>query len=175
VVRYGRSLQGGSTLTQQLVKNVLLTSERSVTRKVEEFVLAIQIERKYTKDQILQMYLNEAPYGGTNWGVEAASEVYFGKNVKDLNLVECAILAGMPQNPSVYSPYSSTPKAFIPRTQAVLKQMHADGYITADQEKSADDILATYQFQSKGASFKAPPLCGICAADFGGSIWDKCG
>lgn len=156
VVRYGRSLQGGSTLTQQLVKNVLLSSERSVTRKVKEFVLAIQIERKYTKDEILQMYLNEAPYGGTSWGVEAASEVYFGKKVKDLNLVECAILAGMPQSPSTYSPYSSTPKAYIGRTQAVLRRMKEDGYITADQEKSANVILNTYQFQTKGASFKAP-------------------
>jgi len=82
--------------------------------------------------------------------------VYFGKNVKDLNLVECAILAGLPQSPSVYSPYSSTPKAFIPRTQAVLKQMREDGYITSDQEKEADSELNTVQFQSKSASFKAP-------------------
>lgn len=156
MVRYGRSLQGGSTLTQQLVKNVLLTSERSVIRKVKEFVLAIQIEKKYTKDQILQMYLNEAPYGGTSWGVEAASEVYFGKKVSDLNLVECAILAGLPQSPSVYSPYSSTPKAYVGRTQAVLKQMREDGYITTDQEKEADGELDTVQFQTQAAGFKAP-------------------
>lgn len=82
--------QGGSTLTQQLVKNTLLTSEYSLGRKVKEFVLAVQIERKYSKDEILQMYLNEAPYGGTAYGVEAASETYFGKNVKELNFTELA-------------------------------------------------------------------------------------
>ena len=148
--------QGGSTLTQQLVKNVLLTSERSALRKVKEFVLAVQIERKYTKDEILQMYLNEAPYGGTSWGVETASETYFGKNAKDLNLVESAILAGMPQLPSKYSPYSSTPKAYIGRTTDVLRRMREDGYITKDQENAALSELPDFKFQSKGSSFKAP-------------------
>ena len=111
IVFKGR-LQGGSTLTQQMVKNVLLTPERTIFRKIREFILAIQIEKKYTKDEILQMYLNEAPYGGTAWGVEVAAETYFGKKVKDLDLVESAILAGMPQRPSSYSPYSSNPKAY---------------------------------------------------------------
>jgi penicillin-binding protein 1C len=151
-----RKLQGGSTLTQQLVKNVLLTSERTIPRKIREFLLAIEIERKYSKDQILQMYLNEAPYGGTSWGVEAASEVYFGKKVKDLNLVESAILAGFPQRPSYYSPYSSTPKAYIDRTGTVLRRMREDGYITSDQEKAANAELATVTFQPKGGNFKAP-------------------
>ena len=148
--------QGGSTLTQQLVKNVLLTSERSALRKIKELVLAVQIERKYTKDQILQMYLNEAPYGGTAWGVETAAETYFGKNAKDLNLVESAILAGMPQLPSKYSPYSSTPKAYIDRTTNVLRRMREDGYITKDQEEAALAELPNIKFQAKGASFKAP-------------------
>ena len=83
-----RRLQGGSTLTQQLVKNVLLTSQRTIPRKLKEFVLAVQIEKKYSKDQILQMYLNEAPYGGTAWGVGEAAETYFSKNVNELNLIE---------------------------------------------------------------------------------------
>jgi 1A family penicillin-binding protein len=148
--------QGGSTLTQQLVKNVLLTSERSVFRKVKEFVLAVQIEKKYSKDQILQMYLNEVPYGGTSFGVEAAAETYFGKKVGDLNLVECAILAGLPQRPSAYSPYSSNPKAYINRTQEVLRRMREDGYITKDQEAQAKKELENITFQSQGASFKAP-------------------
>ena len=148
--------QGGSTLTQQLVKNVLLSSERSLIRKVKEFVLAIQIEKKYSKDQILQMYLNEAPYGGTAWGVEAASEVYFGKKVTDLDLVESAILAGFPQSPSYYSPYSADPKAYIKRTAQVLRRMREDGYITSDQEKEVNAQAAGIAFQSKGASFKAP-------------------
>lgn len=149
-------MAGGSTLTQQLVKNVLLTNDRTIVRKIKEFVLAIQIEKKYSKDQILQMYLNEAPYGGTSWGVGAAAQTYFGKDVKDLDLVECAILAGMPQSPSAYSPYSSTPTAYVQRTKDVLRRMREDGYITVDQEKSAADSLAGFAFKPKGTSLNAP-------------------
>ena len=155
VFTLGRA-QGGSTLTQQLVKNVLLTPERSIFRKIKEFILAIQIERKYTKDEILQMYLNEAPYGGTAWGVEAAAEVYFGKKVKDLTLVESAVMAGLPQRPSSYSPYSSNPKAYIARTTDVLRRMMEDDYITEEQEEAALSELAGVEFQARGASFKAP-------------------
>ncbi len=148
--------EGGSTLTQQLVKNVLLTSDRNILRKVKEFVLSIQIEKKYTKDQILQMYLNEAPYGGTAYGVEAASETYFGKKAQDLNLIECAIIAGLPQSPTAYSPYSSTPKAYVNRTKDVLRRMREDGYITKSQESSAVSSLSDFQFQPRGSDFKAP-------------------
>lgn len=148
--------QGGSTLTQQLVKNVLLSSDRTLVRKIKEFVLAIQIETKYSKDEILQMYLNEAPYGGTAWGVEAASEIYFGKKVKDLDLIESAILAGLPQSPSRYSPYSSTPKAYVERTKQVFRRMREDGYITGSQEKNANSDVPNISFQPQGASFKAP-------------------
>lgn len=155
IITRGRA-QGGSTLTQQLVKNVLLSPERTITRKIKEFVLASQLESKYSKDEILQMYLNEAPYGGTAWGVEAAAETYFGKSVKDLNLVECAFLAGLPQRPSVYSPYSSTPKAYIDRTTAVLRRMREDGYITREQEEEAVKSLETLEFQPRGENFKAP-------------------
>lgn len=148
--------QGGSTLTQQLVKNVLLTSERTVIRKVNELVLTLQIEQRYSKDDILLLYLNEVPYGGTSYGVEAASETYFGKNVQDLNLVESAILAGLPQSPSRYSPYSSTPDAYIGRTEQVLRRMREDGYITVEQEEEAKAMLPNVEFQPRGASFKAP-------------------
>lgn len=148
--------QGGSTLTQQLVKNVLLTSERSVLRKIKEFVLAVQIERKYSKDEILRMYLNEAPYGGTAWGVGSAAEVYFGKEVKDLNLIESAILAGLPQRPSAYSPYSSTPNAYVERTKQVLRRMREDEKINSEQEESAINDLENIEFQERGANFKAP-------------------
>lgn len=155
IFRSGRAA-GGSTLTQQLVKNSLLTNDRTLSRKIKEFVLSVEIERKYTKDQILQMYLNEVPYGGTSWGVGAASQTYFGKDVKDLDLIESAILAGMPQSPSTYSPYSSRPKAYVGRTQEVLRRMREDGYITKDQEKSASDALGDVVFQQRGAGFKAP-------------------
>lgn len=148
--------QGGSTLTQQLIKNALLSNDRTVVRKIKEFILAIEIERKFSKDQILQMYLNEVPYGGTAWGVGAASQTYFGKDVKDLNLIECAILAGMPQSPSAYSPYSSTPKAYVQRTKDVLRRMREDGHINKDQETQAVAQLANVVFQTKGAGFKAP-------------------
>lgn len=155
IVFRGR-LQGGSTLTQQLVKNVLLTPERTIFRKIREFILAVQIERRYTKDEILQMYLNEAPYGGTAWGIESAAETYFGKAVGDLSLTEGAFLAGLPQRPSVYSPYSSYPDAYIGRTEQVLRRMREDGYIGEEEEKAAVEKLETLEFQERGASFKAP-------------------
>lgn len=153
---FQRRIQGGSTLTQQLVKNVLLTNERSALRKINELVLALQIEQRYTKDQILELYLNEVPYGGTSWGVATASETYFGKNVSELNLVESAILAGLPQLPSVYSPHSSTPKAYIKRTEQVLRRMREDGHITKEQEEQATSELANVTFRPRGASMKAP-------------------
>lgn len=148
--------QGGSTLTQQLVKNVLLTSERSLTRKIKEFVLAVQIERKFSKDEILLMYLNEAPYGGTAWGVGAGAEQYFNKEVNELNLIESAILAGLPQSPTRYSPYGSDPEAFKTRTQAVLRRMWEDGYITDLERESALSDLDFVEFSGTGGDFKAP-------------------
>lgn len=153
---FRQKLQGGSTLTQQLVKNALLSNERTVIRKIKEFVITLQIERKYTKDQILALYLNEIPYGGTAWGAQAASETYFGKNVRDLNLVESAVLAGLPQRPSVYSPYSATPKAYIARAEHVLRRMREDGYITAQQEEETVKALPDVKFLPKGGDLKAP-------------------
>ncbi len=145
---------GGSTLTQQLVKNVLLTSERTIIRKLKEFILTIQVERKYTKDQILQMYLNEAPYGGTAWGIESAAQMYFGKSASSLTLVESAILAGLPQSPTQYSPY--TGKLYIDRAGEVLRRMREDGYITRTQELDAKNSLENVQFASGSGLLKAP-------------------
>lgn len=153
---FRRRLQGGSTLTQQLVKNVLLSPKRTIGRKIKEFVLSVQIEKKYSKDEILQMYLNEAPYGGTAWGVQAAAETYFAKEVSELNLVESAILAGLPQAPSRYSPFGVNPAAYKVRTKDVLRRMREDGYISKDQEKQALKDLETVEFAAEGSSFKAP-------------------
>ena len=150
-----QKLQGGSTLTQQLVKNVLLTPQRTITRKLKEFILTVQIESRYSKDEILQMYLNEAPYGGTAWGVGAAAETYFDKEVEELNLVESAILAGLPQRPSVYSPFSGE-NVYIGRTKEVLRRMREDGYITDEQEKAAVEELEQVEFAGGGGNFKAP-------------------
>ncbi len=151
-----RNFQGGSTVTQQLVKTVLLTNERSLPRKIKEAILAIQIERKYTKDEILQMYLNEVPYGGTAAGVEAAAQDYFGKNVKDLNLVESAILAGLPQSPSRYSPLIGEPQAYVWRTEQVLRRMREDDYISPIQETQARSDLGSITFASGSSALKAP-------------------
>ena len=148
-------LQGGSTLTQQLVKNVLLSSERTVSRKIKEFILAIQIEAKFSKDEILEMYLNEAPYGGTARGVEAASELYFDKSVSELSLVEAAILAGFPQSPTVYSPFGADPEAYMGRAEHVLRQMVENGYITQEEEEKATKELSHIEFAPRSSDFLA--------------------
>jgi len=152
---YFGKVTGGSTLTQQLTRNVLLTTERSLTRKIKEMILSIQIDAKYSKDEILLMYLNEAPYGGNSWGVGPAAEQYFGKKVKDLNLAECAILAGFPQLPSVYSPYSNTPTAYIDRTKHVLTRMVEDGYITKELANATMEEVKNYKFGSEDSTTKA--------------------
>lgn len=155
VFYYGK-LTGGSTLTQQLVKNVLLTSERSVTRKIKEFILAVQIEAKYKKDEILLMYLNEAPYGGAAWGVGSASEQYFGKKVSELNLAESVILAGLPQRPNVYSPFSKTPTAYVARSEHVLDRMVTDGYIDDQLRKETLDQIKNYKFFDNKTQILSP-------------------
>jgi 1A family penicillin-binding protein len=155
-VFYFGKITGGSTLTQQLARNVLLTTDRSISRKIKELILSIQIDAKYSKDEILGMYLNEAPYGGSSWGVGPAAQQYFGKSVKELNLAECAILAGMPQLPSVYSPFSKTPTAYIARTQHVLDRMVEDGYISKDLENQTMDQVKNYKFSTDGSTMTAP-------------------
>ncbi len=147
---------GGSTLTQQLVKNALLTSDQSVIRKIKELILAIQVERAYSKDQILEMYLNEIPYGGTSYGIEAASNLYFGKHTKDLSLAEAALLAGLPQRPSVYSPYGTHPELARVRQEEVLRRMVEDGYITEQQAEEAKKQDLTYRTAQNEVGFKAP-------------------
>ncbi len=154
-ILHGRT-EGGSTLTQQLIKNSLLSSERTITRKIKEFILATEVERRYSKDQILGMYLNESPYGGTFYGVESAAKGYFGKSAKDLNLIECAILSGMPQNPSVYSPFIGKSDAYVGRTTDVLRRMREDKYITAAQEKKALEDLKSIKFTEPKVGIRAP-------------------
>lgn len=151
----GKGLAGGSTITQQLVKNVLLNSERSLPRKIKELILAIQVDQKYSKDEILEMYLNNIPYGGTAIGIEAASEQYFGKKAKDLTMAESAFLAGLPQSPSVYSPFTGN-TYYVDRTEAVLKQMVEEKYITKKESKEALQYIKNHQFTQRAASIKAP-------------------
>lgn len=149
-----KQLQGGSTITQQLVKTTLLTPERTLQRKVKEIILAVLVEFRYSKDQILELYLNHAPYGGTAWGIEAAAETYFGKSVKDLNLAEAALLAGLPQAPTLYSPYGAHPEYAKNRQSAVLNRMVEDGYITQGEADSAK--AAELVFKPLNANIKAP-------------------
>lgn len=142
-----QGFQGGSTITQQLMKSTLLTSEQTVNRKLQEIALAFWTERLYSKDKILEMYLNVVPYGGTAWGVETASQTYFGKDVKDLDLAECAFLAGLPQAPSQYSPFGSNPTLWKARQKEVLRRMKDLGYIDATQESQALSEQLTFQSQ----------------------------
>ena len=148
-----KRLQGGSTLTQQLVKNGLLTPERTWTRKIKEAVLTIATEALYSKDQILEMYFNQTPYGGTLWGVEAAAEGIFNKKVSDLDLAESALIAGLPASPTSYSPFSH-PEAAKTRQELVLKRMNELGYISSEQMEAAKNEPLNYYLNK--SSIKAP-------------------
>jgi penicillin-binding protein 1A len=141
------TVQGGSTISQQVVKlNQNWTNERSITRKIKELILAVELEREYSKDDILNGYLNIAPYGTIQYGVEAAARDYFHKSAKDLNLAESAFLAAMPQSPDFYSPYGTTfnPEALIGRQHYILDQMVELGMVSQEQANNAKgvDILA---------------------------------
>ena len=144
----GKPIQGGSTITQQLIKSSLLTSARSITRKFKEIILAFWAERLYTKNQILEMYFNQVPYGGTAWGIEAASEVYFNKNVKDVDLAQSAVLAGLTAAPTDYSPFNTNNSTLWKKRQiAVLDQMVDDKYISKDQAIAAAKEQITFNTQ----------------------------
>lgn len=151
---FKKQLQGGSTITQQLVKTALLTRERTLTRKIKEIVLAFWTEKLYKKDTILEMYLNQVPYGGTAWGVEAAAETYFGKKVKDLTLSEATLLAGLPAAPTIYSPFGAHPQLAFQRQKDVLTRMVEDGYITEEQKNQALEEKLTFIAQK--TDIKAP-------------------
>jgi len=158
----GQGKQGGSTLTQQVAKNALLTSERTVSRKIKDMVLALQIEKSYTKDEILQMYINEVPYGGTTWGVEAAAKTYFNKSARDLTLAEAALLAGLPQAPTRYSPFTD-PEAARNRQKYVLWLMKERGWVdqNGDQQYLSEDeynqaINETLEYAKLRGTIRAP-------------------
>ena len=150
----GKQARGGSTLTQQFVKNSILTNERKISRKIKEFILSYKIEKAFTKDQILQMYLNEIPYGSVAYGVQSASQTFFNKSVKDVNLAEAAILAALPKAPSYYSPYGSNIDRLMGRQQYILDQMADLGYITKDEAEAAKK--QEVKFALKRESITAP-------------------
>jgi hypothetical protein len=137
----GKPIQGGSTITQQLIKSALLTPEQTVSRKIKEITLSIWAENLYSKDQILTMYLNQVPYGGSTFGVQTAAQIYFGKNAKDLTLGEAAYLAGLPSAPSVYSPFGTRPDLAKKRQAQVLSAMVDTGVITKEASEKAQDAF----------------------------------
>jgi 1A family penicillin-binding protein len=140
---------GGSTLTQQFIKNSILTNEKTFTRKLKEIILAYRLEKKFSKDEILQMYFNEIPYGSTAYGVEAASQKYFGKNARDLNLAESAVLAAIPQAPSRYSPYGPNKDLLLDRQKYVLDLMVKYDYISKDQATEAKNFEIAFKPQTE--------------------------
>ena len=149
----GQRLEGGSTITQQLIKVALLTPERTLTRKVKEAILTIATEILYSKDQIMEMYLNHIPYGGTAYGIEAAAKRYFDKSAKDLSLAEGALLAGLPQAPSRYSPFTNPDQAKA-RAAQVLGRMVEEEFITSEEAEVAK--AETMTFATPGEHIRAP-------------------
>jgi penicillin-binding protein 1C len=152
--------RGGSTITQQLVKNTLLSNERTLTRKLKELIISIQLERTYSKNEILSLYLNTIPYGSNAYGIEMASRIFFDKNAKDLTLAEASILASLPQAPSRYNPYSNGKEALMGyfdeegnyiagRKDVVLKRMEDLGYVTSEERQKAFDEAAQISFNKK--------------------------
>jgi len=169
-------LEGGSTLTQQLVKNSLLTPERTIKRKIKEFVLATLVEATYSKEKILEMYLNQIPYGSTAYGIESASELYFGKEAKDLTLAEAALLAGLPAAPTAYSPFGANPERAKVRQELVLKRMVEDGYISQEEADKAKKEELKY---AKPQKLKAPHFTlwvkELLAEKYGDSVVEQGG
>lgn len=150
----GKRARGGSTLTQQLVKNAILTNERKISRKIREFILSYRIENKFSKDEILQMYLNEIPYGSTAYGIEAAARRYFGISARELNLAQASLLAALPQAPSYYSPYGTHLDRLIARQQWILESMQELGYITEEELQEA--LAYELEFQEPNTAIVAP-------------------
>jgi penicillin-binding protein 1A len=153
-VRALKFVEGASTITQQLAKTLFLTPKKSLIRKLKEALLAFQLERRYTKDEILGLYLNQVYFGSGAYGIVSAARIFFGKPVKDLTLAECALVAGMPKSPSRYSPLVNKELA-IKRRNIVLKQMLITKIITAPEYKKALNEPLTIADKNK-TSVKAP-------------------
>jgi len=151
----GKLSQGGSTITQQLVKNTLLTSEKSFTRKIKEIIISLKIERIFSKEDILGLYLNEIPYGGSNYGIESASRYFFGKNAKNLTLAETAYLAALPQAPTYFSPYGNHRDELESRKNLVLKRMLELGFVSEEEIERVKQEKVNFISRSE-QNIKAP-------------------
>jgi membrane peptidoglycan carboxypeptidase len=147
--------QGGSTITQQVIKNALLTKDKTLTRKIKEWILAPRLEQTMSKDRILEIYLNEIPFGGSVYGIEEASRRFFSKAAKDLNLAEAAYLAALPQAPTYYSPYGANVQRLESRKNQVLGEMKKVGFITEEEYQKAKDEKVIFSKQ-ENYGIKAP-------------------
>lgn len=147
--------QGASTITQQVIKNALLTPEKTIARKLKEWILAIRLEQVKTKDEILEIYLNEAPYGGSLYGVESAAQAYFGVSAEELTLAQAAYLAALPKAPTFYSPYGSNRDALEIRQQSVLSAMRENDFITDEEFEAAQNEVVEFK-PNAGANILAP-------------------
>jgi len=147
--------QGGSTITQQVIKNSVLDREQTLSRKVKEAILSIKLERELTKDKILEVYLNESPYGGTIYGIEEASQSFFGKSASDITLAEAAYLAALPQAPTFLSPFGNNRESLDHRQKLVLDRMRVNGFITITEHNEASKEEVTFS-TSAITGIKAP-------------------
>jgi penicillin-binding protein 1C len=148
--------QGGSTITQQFVKNSILTNEKTITRKIKELILSLEIEQKFSKDEILRMYLNEIPYGSNAYGIEAASQTFFGKHAKDLTLDEAAVLAVLPRATTYFSPHGSHIDRLKYNQEAILDRMASLGYISQEDASKAKEVDVLNKIVISKENIKAP-------------------
>jgi 1A family penicillin-binding protein len=153
-IKRGEVVQGGSTITQQLAKKAFLSDERTITRKLKELILAFQLERRFTKDEILSLYLNQIPYGSNAFGIESASQIFFGKHAKELSIAEAALLASIPKATTYYSPWGSNLKQLITRRDYAIQQMALAGYITEEEQEAA--LASVPEFEKPFQGIKAP-------------------
>lgn len=174
---FNRQLQGGSTITQQLVKTALLTPERTITRKLKELILTLEVEFLFSKDEILEMYFNQVSYGGTAYGAEQAAQTYFGKSIKKVNLAEATLLAGLPASPTTYSPFGSNPYLSIYRQHQVLNRMVEEKFIAPQEANLAktEKIQLAPQYSNIKAPHFVMYIKDILVQEYGESMVEQGG
>ena len=176
-LKHGQIVEGGSTITQQLAKALFLTREKTIERKIKELLLSIQLEKNYTKEEILQLYLNQIYFGQGAYGVQEAASVYFGKDVQELNLAESAMLAGLPRAPNSYSPFVDVARAYRRRATA-LRRMVECGFITPEEENAANNYslpIEKHQLRKSQGSYFVDYLRQILEPKYGSNALFKGG
>jgi len=144
-LKIGKPMAGGSTIPQQLIRSAFFTSEKTIERKVREIILALELDRRYSKDQILEWYLNQIPFGQNSYGVESASQIYFGKTVSEISVAESAALAALVQMPSYFSPYGDNKDRLLERKDYVLERMLERGYLTGEETEAAKQEVIDFK------------------------------